>query len=53
MDIKENFGNIKPIMWARLDVAKKLAVMVLRAIRLIVTGNDKTFNITEAHSLRL
>ncbi|MFO0887321.1 MAG: endo alpha-1,4 polygalactosaminidase [Candidatus Nomurabacteria bacterium] len=54
MDIKENSWQYwAPIMWARLDVAKKIGCDGVEGDQINSYGNDKTFNITEAHSLRL
>ena len=54
MDIRESAWQYwAPIMWARLDVAKKIGCDGVEGDQINSYGNDKTFNITQAHSLRL
>lgn len=54
LDIKESSWQYwAPIMWARLEVAKKIGCDGVEGDQINSYGNDSTFGITEAHSLRL
>ncbi len=54
LDIRESSWQYwAPIMWARLEVAKRIGCDGVEGDQINSYGNDPTFNITQAHSLRL